>query len=214
MKYKHIKNGTIAEFVEQNDKFKTITLRVGGDERPYSISTIKRWWREIPDEEFSGDGTSYQQVMEEIIADEEKHVEEVMKQKKELDIEVPPATEVTVMKKGNKDVNQKLKVDERPAVFKSIIDKLKENGMDAVTYERIKNFILAKAGKKSVLEIRVKRNSVLFNCKEKDLPKKVKLTKVSEKYYMPIVVEADMSKWESVFDSLLVQIAKNYGKEE
>ena len=97
--------------------------------------------------------------------------------------------------------------------MQTILKTLETNGFDAKTYDKIPNFVLVKCNKKSVMEIRVKKNSVIFNCKEKDLPKKVVATKISEKYYMPVILDVAFEQWASILNGLLAQIDKNYRKE-
>lgn len=235
MKYQNVKNGQIGTVVEENTKFKTVTLKMeDGSTRSYSSSTIKRWWKEVSEEpkmvpmpgtegdwgekhrgnaeeEKAGDGTPYKQVMQEIIADEKKHVEEVMRQKKELGIEVTPITEVTVVEENGKKVNKTLKLDDRKFIMDDITETLDKNGVEYVTYPKMPNMMVIRCGKKSVFELRVKKSGVTFNCREQDMPKKVEFHKVNN-YYMPIVINATKDTWPGVFRSLLDSI-DNYRKE-
>lgn len=107
-KYENKRNGNIATLIAENEKCKTATLEYeDGKTTVVTTSTLKRWWKEVENElvpmpdtedldcgnvkkEKVGDDTPYKQVMQEIIQDEDQYVKEVMKQKKELGIEVPP----------------------------------------------------------------------------------------------------------------------------
>lgn len=107
-KYENKRNGNIATLIAENEKCKTATLEYeDGKTTVVTTSTLKRWWKEVenksvpmpdtedPDcgnakEEKAGDGTPYKRVIKRIILDEEQYVKEVMEQKKELGIEVPP----------------------------------------------------------------------------------------------------------------------------
>lgn len=52
MKYENKKNGKIATLESTNEKFKTVVLVFeDGTTTTISISTLKRWWKEIPEEE-------------------------------------------------------------------------------------------------------------------------------------------------------------------
>lgn len=73
MKYLNKRNGKVAELIQENEKFKTVLIKYEDDkESTVTISTLKRWWKplseeEVEKEEVSSDGTHYVQVMEEII---------------------------------------------------------------------------------------------------------------------------------------------------
>ena len=212
MKYQNVKNGQIGTVIENNEKFKTITLELeDGSTKVLSTSTVKRWWKVIQEEDISGDGTPYKQVMKEIIADEKKHVKEVMKQKKELGIEVTPIKKVTIVEEKGKKVNKTLKVDGRKVIMDTIVKSLKQNKVDYVTYPKMPNMMVVKCGKKSVFELRIKKSGVTFNCREQDIPKKVEFHKVNN-YYMPIVLDSTQDTWMGIFESLLGSI-DNYRKE-
>lgn len=83
MMYQNKRNNRIAVVIEENQKFNTILLQFTDDNSTTSIttSTLKRWWRKIEapeavepvieEDEVAGDGTSYKEVMQEIIQDEE-----------------------------------------------------------------------------------------------------------------------------------------------
>jgi len=91
MKYQNKENGIIATVVEENAKYKTITLQFeDGNVRPYSISTIKRHWKLVQEE-----------PTEEVKTEDDKYVEEVMQQKKDLGIECPPITEVQIVEESH-----------------------------------------------------------------------------------------------------------------
>lgn len=98
------KNGRIATIISEDaTKCKTVMVQFEdtGKTEEYSSSTIKRWWKKIEEtseheetvndisnaimadvetqeaaEEVAGDGTSYSQVMNEILADEKKAADE------------------------------------------------------------------------------------------------------------------------------------------
>ena len=80
--YVHRDNGRQAIITADNSntKFKTVRLMFLDDkkEKEFSTSTIKRWWKKTEEtfeyEETAGDGTSYKQVMKEILQDEKKAV--------------------------------------------------------------------------------------------------------------------------------------------
>lgn len=112
-KYENKRNGNIATLIAENEKCKTATLEYeDGKTTVVTTSTLKRWWKEVENElvpipntedldcgkkhcgneekEKAGEGTPYKRVIKRIILDEEQYVKEVMEQKKELGIEVPP----------------------------------------------------------------------------------------------------------------------------
>lgn len=86
--YVHRDNGRQAIITEDNSntKYKTARLMFLDDktEKEFSISTIKRWWKKTEEtfeyEETAGDGTSYKEVMQEILQDEKKAVAEKKEQ--------------------------------------------------------------------------------------------------------------------------------------
>ena len=90
--YVHRDNGRQAIITEDNSntKYKTARLMFLDDktEKEFSISTIKRWWKKTEEtfeyEETAGDGTSYKEVMQEILQDEKKAAK-----KKEQEVQEP-----------------------------------------------------------------------------------------------------------------------------
>lgn len=102
MKYMNKKTGAIAELVQESEKFKTVLLVYeDGNDTQISMSTLKRWWKKLPEEEtteqepdvaneialdfeaaleeedVASDGTPYTQVMEEIQADAKQTAKEL-----------------------------------------------------------------------------------------------------------------------------------------
>ena len=73
-----------------NTKYRTMKLMFLDDmtEKEFSTSTIKRWWKKTEEtfeyEETAGDGTSYKEVMQEILQDEKKAAK-----KKEQEVQEP-----------------------------------------------------------------------------------------------------------------------------
>lgn len=182
MKYQNVKNGQIGTVVDENKKFKTVTLEMeDGTSRSYSLSTIKRWWKEVPDEELAGDGTPYKQVLKEIIQDEEKHVKEVMKQKKELGIKVTPIKEVTVVEENGKKVNKKLKLNEIEDIKKGMLDVVSRLGIQTKEYDPYRFGLLDGNGKQRCVIIAKKQKGLLL-IKSKDAPKNSKPDSINEKH--------------------------------
>ena len=51
MKYVHRENGKVASVISENHKYNTVTLELqDGSIRDMSISTLKRWWKKLPEE--------------------------------------------------------------------------------------------------------------------------------------------------------------------
>lgn len=95
------KNGRIVKVIGGYEKSGTIQVQYedDGSTTDYSPSTWKRWWRPLTEEKevaspvqeveetveveekVAGDGTSYNQVMEEILQDEKKAIEKAKKTK-------------------------------------------------------------------------------------------------------------------------------------
>lgn len=232
MKYQNTKNGQVATVIEHDDVRKTTMLELeDGMTKVLSDTTVKRWWKEVKEEpelvpmpgtegnwgekhygeELAGDGTSYKQVMQEIIEDGKKHVEEVMKQKKDLGIEVKPIKKVTIVEEKGKKVDKVLKVDDRKLLMDEILSMLKKDKVNYVAYSKIPNMLVIRQGKKSVFEVRVKKSGITFNCREVDRPDGIDFHTVNN-YYMPVVINSTKDDWTGVFESLL-DSAKNYGKE-
>lgn len=198
-KYENKRNGNIATLIAENEKCKTVTLEYeDGKTTVVTTSTLKRWWKEVENElvpipdtedpdlgdaeqEKAGDGTPYKQVMQEIIQDEDQYVKEVMKQKKELGIEVPPidpAKVEIVFTTGSWSKEQ------REAIYKDLLDIIVScEGISYKLYDRMPNFILVKKGKKSIFELRVGRQDITVHCRPTDVPEGVESKHVNN-YYM------------------------------
>lgn len=89
MKYQHKKNGKIVTLLEVREKFKTVMVQPesmdDNDGLPYDIttSTFKRWWKKIEDDVEVEQTDTTEEVTD------DAYVDEVMKQKEELGIDVP-----------------------------------------------------------------------------------------------------------------------------
>ena len=94
MKYQHKKNGKIVTLLETNEKYKTVMVQPesqddhNGKSYDMTIPTFKRWWKKVEDEDISSDGTSYSQVMKEIIHGEEQEIKAIMDAKKAAGVEI------------------------------------------------------------------------------------------------------------------------------
>lgn len=68
MKYQNIRNGKIAELTQVNDKFGTVDLLYeDGKQTTIQKSTLRRWWKEIPEEEtIEDDAAKYVEASQEI----------------------------------------------------------------------------------------------------------------------------------------------------
>lgn len=197
-KYENKRNGNIATLIAENEKCKTATLEYeDGKTTVVTTSTLKRWWKEVenelvpmpgtedPDsgneEEKAGDGTPYKQVMQEIIKDEDQYVKEVMKQKEELGIEVPPIDPAKVEIVSTTGSWSK---EQREAIYKDLLDIIVScEGISYKLYDRMPNFILVKKGKKSIFELRVGRQDITVHCRPTDVPEGVEAKHVNN-YYM------------------------------
>ena len=198
-KYENKKNGNIATLIAEIENCKTVTLEYeDGKTTVVTTSTLKRWWKEVENElvpmpgtedpdlgnveqEKAGDSTPYKQIMQEIIKDEDQYVKEVMKQKKELGIEVPtidPAKVEIVSTTGSWSKEQ------REAIYKDLLDIIVScEGISYKLYDRMPNFILVKKGKKSIFELRVGRHDITVHCRPTDVPEGVEAKHVNN-YYM------------------------------
>ena len=203
-KYENKRNGNIATLIAENEKCKTATLEYeDGKTTVVTTSTLKRWWKEvenksvpIPDtedpdcgkkhwgneeKEKAGDGTPYKRVIKRIILDEDQYVKEVMEQKKELGIEVPPIdpTKVEIV-----STTHSWSKEQREAIYKDLLDIIVScEGISYKLYDRMPNFILVKKGKKSIFELRVGRQDITVHCRPTDVPEGVE-TKHVNNYYM------------------------------
>lgn len=84
MKYVYNRNGSTrtADLISEDAKFKTVLLQYeDGKTTSISLATFKRWWKPISEE----------------VDAEDKYVEEVMQQKKELGIECPKIDSVEIV---------------------------------------------------------------------------------------------------------------------
>lgn len=172
MKYQHTKNGTVANLIESNEKFKTVLLEYeDGTTHNISTSTLKRWWKEM-DDDVAGDGTPFSDVMKEIISDEE-YIKEVMDAKKEAGVEImdldPNDVEIVEPKKTRKkEITPNTVVDEAM----SYIDKLIE--YTNLTYSirekqpYLRNYKINGEGI-VVFNIATSSKSVRINLKSKDV---------------------------------------------
>lgn len=131
MKYQHKKNGKIVTLLEVREKFKTVMVQPesmdDNDGLPYDIttSTFKRWWKKIED----AVEVEQTDTTEEVTDDD--YVDEVMKQKEELGIDVPKLNPDDVEVVEETDVNkykkEKRKVDKSVSVgvANEVLDFLK-----------------------------------------------------------------------------------------
>lgn len=119
--YVHRDNGRQAIITADNSntKFRTVRLMFLDDktEKEFSTSTIKRWWKKTEEtfeyEETAGDGTSYKQVMQEIIQDEKKAVADKQVKEAKKPVEQDPKKTAKVTDKVSKE--QKPKKEKKPA---------------------------------------------------------------------------------------------------
>lgn len=130
--YEHRDNGRQVALLGENSKYKTVQVKFldDGKETEYSTSTWKRYWKKTD------------QTIEYETDDEQ--VQEIMKQKEQLGIEVPPITEVEVVSEETagdgtpyKQVMQEILQDEKKAAQKKAKDK-KQKAEKKVTVKKEK----------------------------------------------------------------------------
>lgn len=204
MKYRNIKNGIVAELVSKDDKFKTVTLRINGDEKPYSSSTIKRWWEPVVEEEEklttqefasllgSQVGTAEEKeisLQEELF--EEAQVQEVVSE--DICADGTPYSEIgkEIAQQAQdkaKMVHQKRDTSKIDAFFKELCAICEGLGYTLLTYEKLPRLAVVKNGKRSEFEFRVTFKGFKINCRPNDIPeefgKKYDHYLVNN-YYMP-----------------------------
>ena len=201
--------GRIATVVRYDDTAKSCVLQFddGNGAVPLSTSTLKRWWKKVEVEESTesvsnvdtpvieqenkvvdpdntaSDGTSYSEVLAEIIHDEKVQIEQVKKQRK--------ASASAV---------------DRDSVKSDILHVLDDNGLGYLTYEKFPGVVVVKQGKKSIFELRITRKGITFNCRVDDVPKGIKYATVKN-YYMPATIKTSDNFME-VFNTLLNTLTK------
>lgn len=96
MKYQHKENRILATLVSENEKFKTVDLELSdGTMKQITTSTLKRWWKAIPEEETTEQETkTSNDISNDIAADFEAQEKEEEETEKEEPKMVPmPGTE-------------------------------------------------------------------------------------------------------------------------
>lgn len=180
-------NHKVAVVVRLDDKAKTCILKSedGKAYGPMTFATLAKSWKrleevvedgkekvaepEVVEEEKLADGTTYQQAMEEIIADEKVAVEKAKKEKpkKEKPEKTPKAEKPKKEKKvkEKKESTPKMTSEEKMVLVNEIAGIIEETGNLAKIFEK-KCMTSITKNKRSMAEFYVRNGKVAIWCKK------------------------------------------------
>ena len=218
--YRCDRNGVTkqAELVEENKKAKTVTLQLeDGTFKAVSESTFKRWWKPVEDEtetadapqeeatqqeevqtddvqqddDVAGDGTSYTEVMQDIVAGAEKKAEDAKKASKKADKkEKAEKTAKAADKPKTKKEKKAVESFDAEPFKKSAVAIGNKLGFTEKLYEKSPNLIVFKLDGKGKAEVRVSRKGYVINVKEEFIGDGVEYKTINN-YYLPAALVYD-----------------------
>lgn len=108
MKVQHKKTGRVAEVLSQNEKLVKVHFIKEDVDQDMTVSTFKRWWKQVEDEDVAGDGTPLAEVGKEI-AEQAKQKAEAAKKEDPMEehVQEVEVKEVKTVKKSVKKTAEK-----------------------------------------------------------------------------------------------------------
>lgn len=194
MKYQNKRNGKIAidvtQTVEQKEKYKTVTLTFeDGAVQDITTATFKRWYKKIEDD------VEVEQTDDTKTETDDAYVDEVMKQKEELGIDVPELNpddvEVVDAEPEKKQKKKREPVDAQAQVnvYQDVMDFV--NTLDQMTIKEWAEYYFSiKIAKKAVAEVRIRKNGLMAVYTRVEIADAIGLEYETVKnYYLPAVVK-------------------------
>lgn len=200
-------NGRIAQVTDTYEKDGVVityelTYEDDGKTTNLSSSTVKRWWKDIEPEDdavalaveveakqpeeiesdVAGDGTSYSQVLSEIIQDEKVAVEKVNKEKEKKD---------ETRKNGKNKVTAKsiISTEKKAAIKQNIMDIAASCQLESTEYAKLPNFVVLKAFGRGKVEARIGKDKITVNVKEDVAISSGLSYHTVKNYYLPAVIQ-------------------------
>lgn len=153
MKYTNKKTGVIAELVRENEKFKTVDLlKEDGTSTTISISTLKRWWKAIPEEETTKqESVKYVEASQAITEELNKNNSKSLKQMVDEQADEELCGDGTPLAQVGKEIAKQAK-DKTKKANKPANSKNKPSKKDSTTNTTTKKKKAVKKGNNKVVD--------------------------------------------------------------
>ena len=217
MKYENRKNGSIGTLVEENEKSKTVILELeDGKTVSISTSTLKRWWKKLPEEEV------YTEAVQELAMEcpeiSQEELQEINEASEMFAGDGTPLTEVgkeiaEQAKQKSKKVRKKESSKKYKFTREDTINMIKslQNKLDSSeeiktrTISKVPGFLAVKKNGKSALEVRIHHTGkIVISCKTGKAPATYSVSNWNN-YYLPEHFECD----ESNYVNAILEIIEN-----
>lgn len=215
MKYENRKNGSIGTIVEENEKSKTVILELeDGKTVSISTSTLKRWWKKLPEEEvYTEEVQELAQECPEISQEELQEINEASEMfagdgtpLEEVGKEIAEQAKQKSKKARKKESSKKYKFTREDTV--NMIESL-QNKLDSSkeiktrTISKVPGFLAVKKNGKSVLEVRIHRTGkIIISCKIGKAPAVYSVSNWNN-YYLPEHFECGESDYVNAISEII-----------
>ena len=180
------------EPVEEADKYVAASQAITKELNKHNSKSLQEMV-DAQAESTASDGTSYSQVLSEIIQDEKVAVEKIKKEKEKKD---------ETRKNGKSKVTAKstISTEKKAAIKQNIMDIAISCQLESTEYAKLPNFVVLKAFGRGKVEARIGKDKITVNVKE-DVAISSKLSyHIVNNYYLPAVIQLS---YESDYDTEL-----------